>query len=145
MSGIGNINPMKMARCIVELERIYGIKVGNPQLRNNFVNKTQSELSQNIGIDERQLQNYKKLNDLIPEFQELVEEGKLKATTAYKIWAKLPQDEQEKFFNEIGGNEISKMTQKQTQEYLQLQEEVNQLKSKLKNQPVKEVGHDNLF
>lgn len=27
---------MKMARCIVELERIYGIRVGNPQRRNDF-------------------------------------------------------------------------------------------------------------
>ncbi|MCD3240829.1 hypothetical protein G8T75_12765 [Clostridium botulinum D/C] len=32
--------------------------------------------------------NYKKLNELIPELQSLVESGALKSTTAYKIWAK---------------------------------------------------------
>lgn len=27
--GIGNCNPMKMAKCIMELERIYGIRQGS--------------------------------------------------------------------------------------------------------------------
>lgn len=26
--GVGNVNPMKMAKCIKELERIYGVKQG---------------------------------------------------------------------------------------------------------------------
>lgn len=131
--GVGNVNPMKMARCIVELERIYGVYHGNHKNENNFGSKTQKELATELNMTDQQLRNFKQLNTLIPEFQELVEEGKLKATTAYKIWAKLPQEEQEKFFNEIGGNEISKMTQKQTDEYLKLQEEIE----KLKNQPPK--------
>lgn len=105
--GVGNINPMKMCRCIKELERIYGIRQGsaggngsnqytNKELDgNNFVeapNKSQEDLAKQIGIDQRQLQNYKKLNDLIPELQTLVETGALKSTTAYKIWAKMPQN-----------------------------------------------------
>lgn len=109
--GVGNVNPMKMARCILELERIYGIKKGNNQnsIRNNLVSKTQSDLAQQIGVTERQLQNYKKLNDLIPELQSLVESDTLKATTAYKIWAKMPQKEQEKFFNDIGQRKTKKI------------------------------------
>lgn len=155
--GVGNVNPMKMARCIVELERIYGIKVGNPQLRNNFAIKSQEELSETIGLDKRQIQNYKKLNTLIPEFQELVETNQLKATTAYKIWARMPQNEQEKFFNDIGKDRISKMTQKETKQLLEekhlleqsfnelaekksnLDMELQQLKSKLENRPTIEV------
>lgn len=27
--GVGNVNPVKMARCIIELERIYGIRQGS--------------------------------------------------------------------------------------------------------------------
>nr|WP_259544961.1 hypothetical protein [Heyndrickxia oleronia] len=137
--GVGNVNPMKMARCIVELERIYGIRQGSAFKKAESDNltqlKTQSNFASELGISKQQLQDYKKLNQLIPDLQDLVEDGKLKATTAYKIWAKLPQDEQEKFFNEIGGNEIAKMTQKQTDEYVKLQEEVN----RLKNQPLKVV------
>ncbi len=94
--GIGNVNPMKMAKCIKELERIYGIKHGNNQRTlNNSNSLTQKQLAEQIGVDQSQLINYKKLNDLIPELQSLVENGTLKATTAYKIWAKMPPEEQE--------------------------------------------------
>lgn len=117
--GIGNVNPMKMARCIVELERMYGIKQGRggDTNMNNSYSKTQRQLALDIGIDQSLITRYKKLETLIPELQELVETDKLKATTAYNIWCKLSQDEQKKFFNEIGKYEISQMTQKQTQEY----------------------------
>ena len=107
-----------MARCIVELERIYGIKQGRggDTNMNNSYSKTQKDLAVEIGIDQTQLNNYKRLNNLIPEFQEMVDDGSLKATTAYKLWAKMSHDEQEKFFNEIGKEQITNMTQKQTQE-----------------------------
>ena len=143
--GIGNVNPMKMARCIVELERMYGIRNGGDRKSesNNFTPmKSQTDLAVDIGMSKQQLANFKKLHRLIPELQEMVEGGDLKATTAQLIWSKLSNDEQEKFFNEIGKEQIANMTQKQTQEYLQLQEEVDQLKQQLqqeKNKPVKEV------
>lgn len=104
--GVGNVNPMKMAKCIKELERIYEIRQGSNNEKgvnqytgdgNNFADqKSQQDLAKQIGIDQRQLQNYKKLNELIPELQSLVENNQLKATTAYKIWAKMPKEEQEK-------------------------------------------------
>lgn len=50
-----------------------------------------------MGLDERQLRNYKQLNLLIPELQQIVENGSMKATVGYKIWARMPQEEQEKF------------------------------------------------
>ena len=130
--GIGNCNPMKMAKCIMELERIYGIRQGsaggngsnqyviNKELDgNNFAQaKTQEDLAKQLNIDQRQLQNYKKLTTLIPELQTMVENDALKATTAYKIWAKLSQEEQEKFFNDIGQEKIKQITQKQTEKII---------------------------
>lgn len=93
---------MKMAKCIVELERIYGIKNGGKgsnqyvQHSNNFkAAPTQDELAEEIGVTRQQLYNYKELLNLIPELQDLVEKNKVKPTVAYKILAKLPQDEQE--------------------------------------------------
>lgn len=89
--GVGNVNPMKMAKCISELEKIYGIRQGSANEKgmnqhigdgNNFAHqKSQEDLAKQIGIDQRQLQNYKKLNELIPELQSLVETGVLKSTT----------------------------------------------------------------
>jgi hypothetical protein len=78
-----------MCKCIGELERIYGIKNGGDRKseRDNLVvNKTQTDLAENIGITTRQLQDYKKLNDLIPELQSLIENGSMKATVGYKIY-----------------------------------------------------------
>lgn len=102
-----------MAKCINELERIYGIQRGNNQnsLLNNSTSKTQTDIANDMEMDRSTYLNYKKLNDLIPELQSLIESGSMKATVGYKIWAKMPQDEQEKFFNEIGRDKIKTLTQ----------------------------------
>ncbi|OLS37924.1 hypothetical protein BTR22_05285 [Alkalihalophilus pseudofirmus] len=81
--GIGNVNQMKMARCIVELERIYGIRNGSANSKglsigegnNSSHDKTQKDLATEIGLDVKQLRNLKKLNTLIPELQDMVEDG----------------------------------------------------------------------
>lgn len=88
------INPMKMARCILELERIYGIQNGGNRgnqykvadTDNLNLAKTQSDLANQIGVSQQQLQDYK---NLIPELQSMVENEAIKATVAYKIWARL--------------------------------------------------------
>jgi len=100
--GIGNLNPIKFARCIVELERLYGITHGgnrksssdNPNL------KTGKELAEDIGIEQKQAINYKKLLTLIPELQELIETGKMPPTVGYNVWAKLPKEEQTRLIEE---------------------------------------------
>ncbi|MEA5008587.1 hypothetical protein [Clostridium tyrobutyricum] len=114
--GIGNCNPMKMAKCIIELERIYGIRqgsAGQPHT-DNLNGKTQSDLAKQFNISQQQLQDYKKLTTLIPELQTLIENNVLKSTTAYKIWAKLSPDEQHEFFEQIGIDNIKNLTQTQT-------------------------------
>lgn len=96
--GIGNVNPMKMALCILELERIKGIRAGrggDKISKRNYFACSQSDLAEEIGLDQRQLQNYKKLLNLIPELQDMVLNKELSATVGYKIWARMPQEEQE--------------------------------------------------
>jgi len=117
--GVGNVNAQKMCKCIMELERIYGITHGGDRANGDNLNlKTQSDLAETIGITQRQLSDYKKLNDLIPELQSLIESGSMKATVGYKIWAKMPQEEQEKFFNENGRDKIKSLTQKAAEELI---------------------------
>lgn len=74
--GIGNPNPVKLGRCIKELERIYGFREGRPEkLSNNFTVNNQptneSELAEQLGMTRQTLQNYKKLTEMIPELEEL--------------------------------------------------------------------------
>lgn len=64
--GVGNVNPMKMAKCIMELERIYGIRQGSAngkgdnrigEQNNSADQKTQKDLAEQMGLKEDMLQN----------------------------------------------------------------------------------------
>lgn len=146
--GVGNVNPMKMAKCIMELERIKGIRQGSAGKgsleQDNLTPKySQEDLSNELQISKQQLQDYKKLTNLIPELQQMIENGSMKATVGYKIWAKMPQDEQEKFFNDIGREKIKTLTQKATQQYIDeiknLEKELEVEKNKKPKTIVKEI------
>ena len=84
--GIGNTNQRKMGLCIKELDRIYRIREGSAGKvsknleGNNFIPKTEDELlkSLGLGVDKRTIQNYKKLTEMIPELEELVDTGNIK-------------------------------------------------------------------
>ncbi|MCL2404805.1 MAG: ParB/RepB/Spo0J family partition protein [Defluviitaleaceae bacterium] len=114
----GNHNPIKLARCIKELERLYGVRQGsagnigtkrhNKDPEGNYF--TQSDIAKKVNLEERQYSNYKRLLNLIPELQELVENESLSATTAYKIYARLPAETQSEFFDYIGTDKIITMT-----------------------------------
>ena len=80
----------------MELERIKGIKQGgyrgNQYIKNQNKKYNQSDLAEDLHISQRQLQDYKKLLNLIPELQQMIENGSMKATVGYKIWARMSQD-----------------------------------------------------
>lgn len=99
--GIGNVNPMKMARCIWELERIKGIKKGGDRKSNpnnsDLKISTQKQLAEDLNITQDTITNYKKLLNLIPELQDMILHKELSATVGYKIWARMPQEEQKRF------------------------------------------------
>lgn len=99
--GIGNPNPVKLGRCIKELERIYGIQNGGN--RGNQYKEaepklsevpTQEQLADIIGISVDTLNNYKKLTELVPELQDWVETGILAPTTALAIMHNLSEEKQ---------------------------------------------------
>ncbi|WP_448276319.1 hypothetical protein [Clostridium perfringens] len=88
---------MKMARCVQELERIKRIEHGGDRKSNGDnlnLKYSQKDLAEDLHISQRQLSDYKKLLNLIPELQQMVENGSMKATVGYKIWAKLSNEEQ---------------------------------------------------
>ena len=112
--GLGNTNPVKLARCIAELERILGIRSGSANekgnnrigdLHNANDKATQSDLAEKLKISQSQLSRYKKLLDLVPELQTAVEDGKISATNASAILAKLPESEQKAIAEQIVGSD----------------------------------------
>ncbi|WP_235603307.1 ParB/RepB/Spo0J family partition protein [Thermoanaerobacter sp. YS13] len=148
--GKGNLNDLKLARCLVELMRIYGIRRGRPSTSSNGTEKhdTMSQLPSNyyqsyiaelIGISERQLQRINKLNNLIPEIQQLIEEGKLSTTEGIQL-AALDEEVQKKLYYALG-EDINKMTAEQIRKIKeeseenikQLVEEINKLQRELQS------------
>lgn len=134
----------KVGLRIKELERIYGIKNGgsgyygnqhnkNEELGNNFVApKTEKDLANEIGLDVRTLQNYKKLTEMIPELEELVDTGITTPTTALAIMRNLSEEEQLEMISSL--DTTKKITQKQVQQYI---DKIKQLEND--NPKVKEL------
>lgn len=112
--GLGNTNPVKLAKCIAELERILGIRNGSANekgnnrigdLHNANDKVTQADLAEKLKVSQSQLSRYKKLLDLVPELQTAVEDGKISATNASAILAKLPESEQKAIAEQIVGSD----------------------------------------
>ena len=107
--GIGNINFVKFGRCERELERIYGIKNGGDRTSGSRSSngtsgqKTQKDLADESGVS---LSTYKRsvqLADLPEEVQQMVMDGKVTASTASRVIARLPKEEQMQLADQIAG------------------------------------------
>lgn len=132
--GIGNPNPVKLGRCIKELERIYGIQHGATSFQGNQHSEvtpkisetpTQEQLADMIGISVDTLSNYKKLTELVPELQDWVETGILAPTTALALVRYMSPSEQEEFISSM--DVTQKITKKQVQQYI---DKIKQLESR---------------
>ena len=106
--GIGNVNAVKMGRCLKELERIEEIRHGGDRkskAHNALLIKTQSDLADEIGISIDQYKRYKSLTSLVPELQDAVMTGTITATTAYGLVKKLSPDEQKQLAEKLSGSD----------------------------------------
>lgn len=138
--GIGNLNPMKLARCILELERIYGIKKGNNQYlvggsepgSEASPNISQKSLAEVVGLTERRLRQIKKLNELIPELQKLVEEGRLTTKAAEQLAYLEP--EQQKELYETLGEAITELKRSEVESLRKQMEEYKKQHSEMQHQ-----------
>lgn len=132
--GVDNSNPVKLGRCIKELERICGINHGGDHgnqhtklaKQNNFglAKPTQADLAKELGVTPQQLRNYKKLASLIPEWEEFLETGVITPTTALGVARQLTSDNQREFLSRL--DKETKYSATMTQP---LVDEIKQLKS----------------
>lgn len=137
--GIGNPNPVKLGRCIKELERIYGIQHGATSFQGNQHNEVspkvsespnQEQLAEMIGISVDTLNNYKKLTELIPELEDLVDTGILAPTTALALVKYMSPSEQEEFVKSM--DVTKKITKGQVQQYIDKIKQLENDNSKVK-------------
>lgn len=120
--GIGNPNPVKFGRCILELERIYGIRNGNnqhtervPQVAEGST-ITQADLAAKIGISVDSLNRYKQLTTAIPEIQQLLQDKVISPSAVRAIVKRLSNEEQEKLAADLAGKE--KVNQREIDFYI---------------------------
>lgn len=116
--GQAESDPIKKARIAKFLKEYWGVREGRPNKLGQ--NGTVSDIAEAIGETERTTKRILKLNDLIPELQQLVSEGKL-GTTAGEQLAYLSPENQRTLLKVLG-EEIAKTTVAQAKEYRQIPE-----------------------
>lgn len=110
---------VKVASEYVELVGMkHGVKVGT-KTYDSRKSLTQKEIAESLGVSVSTLNELLEIDrKLIPQIRELFDNGEINKKTANKVWCRLSPEDQEKFFNEIGRDKISQMTQAQTQKYI---------------------------
>lgn len=108
----------KVGLRVKELERIYGVEHGGDRKSNtnNSVLISQIDIANKLGISVDTLQNYKKLTEMIPELEELVDTGIVTPTTALAIIRNLSEDEQLEMISSL--DTTKKITKREVQQYI---------------------------
>lgn len=107
----------KVGLRIKELDRIYENSRGGDRKSNpNNYGLNHEQMAKMMGISVSTLENYKKLTEMIPELEELVDTGIATPTTALAIMRNLPEEEQLEMISSL--DTTKKITQKQVQQYI---------------------------
>jgi len=96
-------DPIKQAKWIKEYEELRGVRQGSAGKAepNNSAGVTQDDIAKELGVSRDTVQNLKKLLKLDPALQALISEGKINATTGFKILSKLTPEEQSKLVDKL--------------------------------------------
>ncbi|ACX51892.1 ParB domain protein nuclease [Ammonifex degensii KC4] len=118
-------DPIKKAKRAEFLKRYWGVREGSANPKGTVVprqvqnapheGKTLVDVAEAIGESVDTTKRLLKLNDLIPELQRLVSQGKLSQTAAYSL-AFLPPEEQRRLLKVLGETGVSDLSVKQAQE-----------------------------
>lgn len=98
---------VKQARWLDEYMRLKGVRQGSAGKRSIEGNNSplkQEDIAKELGVDVSTLKNLKSLLKLDPALQALISDGKINATTGFKILAKLSPEEQAKLVDKLPDN-----------------------------------------
>ncbi|MGO0122230.1 ParB/RepB/Spo0J family partition protein [Desulfothermobacter acidiphilus] len=106
-----HFSPMQLAAFIRRWKEAYNIRQGGRANFGKDLEKLRKRVSEVLGVDltDRRLRQIEKLNDLIPELQQLIFQGKLSQRAAYPLAFLLPEEQREllKALGEAGVTELS--------------------------------------
>lgn len=120
--GQAETDPIKKSRIANFLKEYWGVKQG---VRSDLVNNSLSskDIADAIGETVDNTKRIMKLNDLIPELQELVSKGKLGQTAGEQL-AHMTEDNQRALLNVLG-DEIERTTVAKAKEYRLVEQDVS--------------------
>ena len=103
-----NNDPIKQAKWLEEYMKLRGVQVGSgrPKKNGNNFRISQDDIAKELGIDVRSIANLRSLLKLDPALQSLISEGKINATTGFKILSRLSPEEQLKLIEKLPKDEI---------------------------------------
>lgn len=141
--GVGNTNPVKFGRCLMELERIYGIQHGNNQHtertpQNAETTKSQETLASELGMSVDKLNRFKQLAQAIPEMQSLVESGKVTKSVALSLIKRLSEDEQRQLVEALPKDDKA-LSKREIEFYTNRIKKLTEENDELRNKPVETV------
>lgn len=131
---------IKQAKWLAEYEKLKGVRQGSAE-SNNFTqrNVTEDDIANELGVSRQSLQNLKSLLKLDPALQALISDGKINATTGFKILSKLSPEEQTVLLDKLPDD--VKFSAKSIQEHIdQMREELNGNTSKAMQERDRAVG-----
>lgn len=106
------LSPMEIAQAIRRKKELMGERRGNKGGNNcPLSGKTREIIAEQLNMSPRQVENYDKLNDLIPDLQLLVDSGKLTPTAASQLALLEPEVQQELY--DALGDEITTLKVKE--------------------------------
>lgn len=111
-------DPVKQGRWIKEYERLRGVRHGGDRKSkdDNRLLISQEDIARELGVSPTTLKDLKRLTTLLPELQDIISEGRINATTGFKLIARLSEEEQQKLLERLPA--VEKLSQKQVQVYV---------------------------
>lgn len=99
-------DPIKQAKWLEEYMKLKGVQVGagRPKKLPNNSAISVDDIAKELGVSRDSIENLKKLLKLDPALQALISDGKINATTGFKILAKLSPEEQAKLVDKLPDN-----------------------------------------
>ena len=125
---------VKMGRIAMALEEINKVRRGRPaEIPNNVGNsepagKTQAEIAAMLNQNMETYRQNKKLAQLPPEFQAMIEEGRITPTTGARLIARMDESSQQKLLQLLPSDVMRRFTQADIQQYI---DQINQLQENL--------------
>lgn len=132
-------NTVKQARVFQEYARLCGIKRGGDRKSKDAQHTliTLDDMAKELGVSTAYLKEIKRLNDLLPELQDVIADGRISAKTGSQLIAKLSEEDQIALLEKLPA--AKKLTQSQVQQYIDQIKGLEHEKQELQKEAVEAV------